>query len=101
MPLGRLIRAAGMTQTTGLRIIDALVVGGWLQSKRDPADDRRRLIALGAKAVAAIGCYRARFGYPRPGKSPAPVAPEQIDLEEAIAAALADRRANREHRLEA
>lgn len=35
MPLGKLIRVAGMTQTTGLRIIDALVVGGWLQSKRD------------------------------------------------------------------
>ena len=85
MPLGRLIRTAGMTQTTGLRIIDALVVGGWLQSKRDPADDRRRLIALGAKAVAAIGRYRALFGYPRPGKALAPIAAEQIDLEEAIA----------------
>ena len=85
MPLGKLIRVAGMTQTTGLWIIDALVVGGWLQSKRDPADDRRRLIALGAKAVAAIGRYRARFGYPRPGKAPAPIAPEQVDLEDAIA----------------
>jgi len=85
MPLGKLIRVAGMTQTTGLRIIDALVVGGWLQSKRDPADDRRRLIALGAKAVAAIGRYRARLGYPRPGKALAPIAPEQIDLEDAIA----------------
>jgi len=85
MPLGKLIRVAGMTQTTGLRIIDALVVGGWLQSKRDPADDRRRLIALGAKAVAAIGRCRARFGYPRPGKALAPIAAEQIDLEEAIA----------------
>lgn len=89
MPLGKLIRAAGMTQTTGLRVIDALVLGGWLQSKRDPADERRRLIALGTQAVAAISRYRARFGYPRPGKAPAPIVPEQIDLEEAIAAAAA------------
>lgn len=42
-------------------------------------------MALGAKAVAAIGRYRARFGYPRPGKALAPIAPEQIDLEDAIA----------------
>lgn len=85
MPLGKLIRAAGMTQTTGLRIIDALVVGGWLQSKRDPDDERRRLIALGTKAVAALGRYRARFGYPRPGKAPTVIDPAQIDLEDAIA----------------
>ena len=94
VPLGKLIRAAGMTQTTGLRIIDALVVGGWLQSKRDPADDRRRLIALGTKAVAAISRYRARFGYPRPGKMLSAIDPAQIDLEDAIAAATAPARSD-------
>jgi DNA-binding MarR family transcriptional regulator len=92
VPLGKLIRAAGMTQTTGLRVIDALVLGGWLQSKRDPADERRRLIALGAKAVAAISRYRARFGYPRPAKILPTVDLAQIDLEDAIAAAPAPAR---------
>jgi len=107
--LGKLIRDAGMTHTTGLRIVDALVAGDWLTSTKDPKDDRRRLISLGPCAVRALAEYRARQGYAQatPAKPPRgrldpprERAPEQIDLEDAIAASLEKRKANRQ-RLEA
>lgn len=107
--LGTLIRNAGMSHTTGLRIIDGLVAGDWLTSTKDPRDDRRRLIALGPCAVRALAEYRARQGYAQatPAKPPRgridlprEPAPEQIDLEDAIAASLEKRKANRQ-RLEA
>jgi DNA-binding MarR family transcriptional regulator len=107
--LSKLIRDAGMSHTTGLRIIDSLVVGDWLTSTKDPRDDRRRLIALGPCAVRALAEYRARQGYAQatPAKPPrgridlpSEPAPEQIDLEDAIAASLAKRKDGRQ-RLEA
>lgn len=107
--MNRLIRNAGMTHGTGLRIIDSLIAGDWLTSTKDPRDDRRRLIALGPCAVRALAEYRARQGYAQatPAKpprgridQPREHAPEQIDLEDAIAASLAKRKAGRQ-RLEA
>jgi len=107
--MGKLIRDAGMSHTTGLRIVDGLVAGDWLTSTKDPKDDRRRLISLGLCAVRALAEYRARHGYAQvtPAKPargrvdpPRERAPEQIDLEDAIAASLANRKADRK-RLEA
>lgn len=107
--MGKLIRDAGISHTTGLRIVDGLVAGDWLTSTKDPKDDRRRLIALGPCAVRALAEYRARHGYaqatpakPARGRidTPREPAPEQIDLEDAIAASLEKRKANRQ-RLEA
>ncbi|MBB4619124.1 hypothetical protein [Sphingomonas abaci] len=108
--MGALIRNAGMSHTTGLRIIDGLVAGDWLTSIKDPKDDRRRLISLGPCAVRALAEYRARQGYAQatPAKPPRgridpprEWAPEQIDLEDAIAESLAARKSKRESRIAA
>ena len=108
--LGKLIRDTGMSHTTGLRIVDGLVAGDWLTSTKDPRDDRRRLISLGPCAVRALAEYRARQGYaqattvkPPRGRidPPRERAPEQIDLEDAIAKSLAARKSKRESHLAA
>ena len=101
--LGTLIRDAGMTHTTGLRTIDSMIAADWLTSTRDPKGDRRRLIALAPRAMQALARYRARAGYARV-RAPKSIGIEderQIDLEEAIATALADRKTNRERHHEA
>lgn len=101
--LGTLIRDAGMTHTTGLRTIDSMISADWLTSTRDPKDDRRRLISLAPRAVWALAQYRTRAGYARV-KASKPTRIEddgQIDLEEAISAALAGRKSKREQRHEA
>lgn len=96
--LGKLIRGAGMTPTTGLRTIDSMIAADWLTSTRDPKDDRRRLISLAPRAARALAQYRAEAGYARV-KVSKPIGIDdgrQIDLEEAITVALADRKSNPE-----
>lgn len=68
--LGQLIAAAGTARTTGLRIVDALVAGGWLLSARNGGDERQRLLALSPHALQRLDQYRECIGSAGPRCSP-------------------------------
>lgn len=68
--VGKLIETVGTAHTTGLRIVDALVAGGWLLTERNGGDGRQRLLALSPQALQRLDQYRECVGSAGPRCAP-------------------------------